>query len=119
MHRHLTESVYKWKITDRYTAGVPDTWYSGCTCDLWIEWKYLKKTPKKHTANLSALQKDWLNSRYKEGRNVAVIIGSPNGGIILRDLAWNSQAMFSEPLKPVEIAHWITVQVTKDKQPQN
>jgi hypothetical protein len=44
--------------------------------------------------NLSDLQKEWLNKRYQEGRQVAVIVGSPEGGVMLSDLAWET------PVKP-------------------
>ena len=62
---------------------------------MWAEYKYFptdrdsftllkpEKTPK-----LSRPQQHWLNSRYDEGREVVVIVGMPNGGVILRDKAW-------------------------------
>jgi hypothetical protein len=53
--------------------------------DIWIEYKYIETIPKKGQVkiDLSALQKEWLLSRAQEGRNVAVIVGSKEGGIFL------------------------------------
>ena len=72
--------VYCWKISDRYRAGVPDCWYSGPGGDIWIEYKYLKRQPRRwYTPGLSQLQLQWLNERHEEGRRVAVVVGCPDG----------------------------------------
>lgn len=74
------KGVYCWKIADRFRAGVPDCWYSGPDGDLWVEFKYLKRQPRRwYTPGLSHLQRHWLNGRHREGRRVAVIIGCPDG----------------------------------------
>jgi len=86
-------NVYVWKINDPYQGGVADTYYSG-THDLWVEYKYLKALPKRATTRiepgLSELQKDWLRARHAQGRNVAVVIGSPDGSMILPGVTWDS-----------------------------
>ena len=77
----LPKGVYSWKISDRFTAGIPDSYYSGNKGDLWVEYKFEQKVPataKRH-ARLSALQKTWLKERHLEGRNVAVVIGFSDG----------------------------------------
>jgi hypothetical protein len=77
-------------MNNPYRGGTADWWYSGYVRDLWIEYKYVQKLPKSVpiVLNLSALQKLWLRDRYKEGRNIMVILGHPNGGVILQDLNW-------------------------------
>lgn len=87
--------VYVWPINDTYHAGVPDHYYSGCSADLWVEYKYfptdrdsfdLTKPDKK--PKLTRQQQLWLNKRHDEGRNTWVIVGMPSGGLILRDKSW-------------------------------
>ena len=86
-------SVYARKINDPYQGGVADAYYSDSR-DMWIEYKYLKALPKRATTRiepgLSELQKDWLRERHAQGRNVAVIIGSPDGSMILPGITWDA-----------------------------
>lgn len=114
--------LYRWKIHDSYESGVADSWYSGDKADLWVEYKYVQALPVRANVklDLSALQKDWLRSRHKEGRNVAVIVGSPDGGVIFHGNAWEQYENDGIPLttfratalsKPV-IAEWIRAQVS-------
>lgn len=77
LHKKLPMEIYHWKVSDRFTNGVPDAYYSSKKGDLWVEYKYYPKLPKTITPKLTKLQKDWLISRHEEGRRVAVIIGSP------------------------------------------
>jgi hypothetical protein len=89
VHRHLPRTVYAEKMANPYRGGTPDVWYSGPVADLWIEYKYLPKLPKQQvTPALSALQTQWLAKRRSEGRNLAVIVGCPDGGVVFRDQEW-------------------------------
>lgn len=106
----LPKEVYKWKISDRFTAGIPDAYYSGAKGDLWIEYKFVQKMPTKVTPNLSALQQKWLNDRLQQGRNVAVIVGSPKGAIVLTHGAWNHSTKWDGLLDKKEVQQWITQQ---------
>lgn len=85
-------SLYVWKINDTYQGGVADAYYSGKS-DLWIEYKYVKALPKRDNTlvdiGLSGLQKEWLAGRHAEGRNVCVVVGSPEGALILPGLSWD------------------------------
>jgi hypothetical protein len=107
------------KNNNQYTGGIPDVWYSGQSDDIWIEYKYLPKLPVRADVNptkmLSALQTQWLNSRYDEGRNVAVIIGCPTGGVLLLDKSWNAEIPakdFCALIKSTaDLAEWITAKV--------
>lgn len=96
VHALLPESMHHEKMNNPYSSGTADVWYSDVGVDCWVEYKFLPKLPVRvpvdPTKELSALQKQWLNDRYDEGRNVAVIIGWKDGrhtkGVLLRDKAW-------------------------------
>jgi len=78
------------KLNLRFLAGVPDVWLSGAEDDLWVELKYMSTLPPvvDPTKLLSTLQKEWLISRYNEGRRVGVLIGSPDGHLYFNGLSW-------------------------------
>lgn len=86
----LKTEIHYEKMNNPYRRGTADSWYSGNKADMWIEWKYLPKLPKTIDPQklLHPLQTAWLNGRYKEGRNVCVVIGCPDGGVVLRDKEW-------------------------------
>jgi hypothetical protein len=86
VHKKLPKTIYRVKFSDRYAGGIPDTWYSGPAGDLWVEYKY-QETPG-HKPKLSDLQKNWLIDRHAEGRNVACVVGTPEGVIIYEGTDW-------------------------------
>mgnify|MGYP000698029575 CR=1 FL=1 len=89
IHRRLSNDVYAWKINARFARGIPDAWYSGPGGDVWVEYKFLPSHPKRASQiGLSANQRHWLDQRYKEGRNLAVIVGTPEGAFLLTDGHW-------------------------------
>ena len=98
---------------------VPDVWVSGIKTDLWIEFKYLKKVPKRNTTiiqhDLSELQARWLLNRHHEGRNVCVIIGSSSGAYIYEDLTWSNAntTNIHLTLTQKQVAEWIISRVNK------
>lgn len=108
VHAHLRNKLHFEKTNNPYRSGMPDVWYSGPLGDLWIEYKYIETVPSRANVlpNLSALQAKWLNDRYDEGRNVAVIVGCPAGGVFYLDKTWN------ETLTPEEFNELI--QTRKD-----
>lgn len=112
VNKGLPKEVYTWKVSDRFTAGVPDSWYSGDKGDLWIEYKFAQKIPKKVKPKLSALQAKWLNGRSAQGRSVAVIVGSPAGAVVLEDGAWNHSTEWQSLISMKEVRAWITQQTT-------
>jgi hypothetical protein len=93
--QHIPKDVYHMKNNNPYLGGVPDLWFSGRSGDLWVEMKYLPTTPQSGsvvpTNLLSALQAQWLQKRYEEGRQTAVIIGCPDGGVFLPGNTWKDQ----------------------------
>jgi len=97
VHRYLPPVVYHMKNHNPYVGGIPDVWYSGRRGDLWVEWKYVTMPKRPSTVidlvggknpPLTPLQQQWLRERAEEGRNVAVIIGSKQGGVMLTHGAW-------------------------------
>ena len=66
---------------------------------------------------LSKLQEIWLHDRYVEGRNVAVVVGVPEGGVILRHLDWEKSrtpAAFSQSVIGISaISQWIVQETQK------
>lgn len=88
IHNALSPDVYKWKIHDTYTGGVPDAMYAGPAGVLFVEYKYVKSLPKKDTTvirhSLSALQCAWLE-RMKVSTSVALILGVEDSALIIVD----------------------------------
>lgn len=115
--RLLPASIYHLKLNLAYSAGVPDSWYSGSRSDLWVEWKYLSVIPARidlcsgRKPMLSQLQQDWLISRYREARRIAVIVGTPDGGVIYPGDTWRyvlQRTEFVRRLLPKpKLAQWI------------
>lgn len=79
------------KNHNEYNGGIFDCWYSGNAADLWIEYKFVQIPVRDTTLvvpGLSDLQLDWGRRRASEGRDVAVIVGSEDGGVYLRPDQW-------------------------------
>lgn len=86
VHRHLSPEVYRWKIHDTYTGGVPDAFYMGPAGSLFVEYKYVKLPKRADTTvkfNLSALQTIWLTRALDYGQLAAVIIGFEKSAVAL------------------------------------
>lgn len=123
--RLLPPSVYALKLSLPYTAGVPDSWYSGREGDLWIEWKYLKSIPREldlignKNPIITQLQQKWLRDRYDEGRQVGVVVGTEKGAVVYPDLDWEvpmcRQEFESRLWTKRQVAAWITYRVTGEK----
>lgn len=105
------------KMCNPYRSGTPDVYYSGRVGDLWVEYKYITRIPRSAEIlpDLTPRQKRWLDSRYSEGRNVAVILGTPTGGVIYRNREWlkplTFEALNALVVSKDEIARWIYSQV--------
>lgn len=92
VHRHLPPlaELYRMKNNNPYISGIADCWYSGQR-DLWVEYKFIVVPKRPDTVisiDLSALQRDWLSSRHIEGRNVWVVVGCKEGGVVFEDTTW-------------------------------
>ena len=115
VHKYLTpHKPHREKMNNPYSSGTADVWYSGTKADLWIEYKFLPRTPQRGvvTPALSELQKKWLRERHAEGRNVKVVVGCPSGGVIMRGLEWENPMPVPTFLERIasrkELADWIT-----------
>ncbi len=99
VHKHLPsiDSLHREKMANPYRGGTADHYYDGPNADLWIEWKFIVLPKRDHTiidlvtprgkrgeSPLSALQQDWLAGRHRNGRNVWVVVGCKEGGVIMR-----------------------------------
>jgi hypothetical protein len=95
VNKLLPKSLHKEKIHNPYRGGTADFWYSGNLDDLWVEYKYIAKLPKRDDSpcklDLSQLQLQWLRGRHDEGRNVVVILGTPLGSWVYTGLEWETK----------------------------
>ena len=84
VHAHLKD-VYFEKMANPFRSGTADVWYSGMMGDAWIEYKYVPLIPKTAnvSVNVSERQRAWLLDRFVEGRRVYVIVGCPQGGMVV------------------------------------
>ena len=105
VHRHLPpeSKLHREKMANPYRGGTFDHWYDGPGRDLWIEWKFIvvPKRPdtvidlvtprgKKMESPLSALQQAWGRDRHNNGRDVWVVVGCAEGGVIYEGLEWET-----------------------------
>lgn len=117
----LPEEVHCEKMANPYRAGGADCWYDGPSADMWVEWKWCKM-PKRDTTmivpDLSTLQKLWLRGRFKNGRAVAVIVGTPDGCIVfVTPDAWEVGVTRGEAqvLTKQQAANWIREHVASSR----
>lgn len=116
VHKYLPRDLYHVKMNNLYSSGIPDDWYSGESGDLWVEYKFIPKLTAKlcELPGLSPIQRLWLDARHAEGRNVAVIVGCPEGGVLYRNLEWNTpitkEAFISRLQARQDLAAWILSQ---------
>ena len=104
VHKHLSRSVYREKMHNPYRGGTPDMWYSGPGGDVWVEYKW-QKVPRSGVIapDLSPLQLKWIIGRLSEGRNVAVMVGTPKGGALCLSMALQQPPEKTDR----ELASWI------------
>ena len=115
MHRHLSKSIYRWKINDAYHGGVPDTFYSGRNGHCFIEYKYKEKLPKRDSSqiilNLSPQQRIWLTLQHSNNVICYAVLASKDKvfvtqefnmpGLTLKD--FNEQSIpFKEYIQLIE-----------------
>jgi len=112
VNKKLPNDIYVWKVSDRFSAGVPDTYYSSPKGDLWVEWKFLKSLTRTVKPHLSKLQQQWLNNRYDEGRKVFVVVGSPTDCLIYQDKEWMQSKPKTQSISRNELIEWLTTQLT-------
>ena len=111
------KGYYALKIQTIMNNGVPDCWYSGPTDDLWVEFKYKNKLPTKRNTpiyiGLTELQEKCLKDRFNEGRNISLIIGSPEGYIIITNPERFKKPVYKSDLTLTrdEVIQWIILTI--------
>ena len=83
--------VYSWKIHNKFTNGVPDSWHHGpFGKSVFVEYKYHKQLPKRDgtmiVPGLSKLQIQWLTERTAALINCAVVLGIGDTAVFLDDM---------------------------------
>ena len=115
VHKHL-QSYYE-KTNNPFRSGTADVWYSGKRGDLWVEYKFIERIPKNAEIlpEVTLRQAQWLGNRLHEGRNVAVVLGSPEGGVLYLGETWLNPIMPAEfrmrMIPQSAVAQWIYNQV--------
>lgn len=91
VHKRVTKNVHCWKIRDDFNNKKVDAFYRykcGLGSPTWIEYKYIKKLPKRGTTvikpDLTAGQREFLNDANRAGESGLVIIGYKSQGVILK-----------------------------------
>lgn len=97
VHQYLPKTYHE-KMANPWRSGTADVWYSGVLGDMWVEYKYVPKIPKRTAIlpELSPRQLQWLNDRDAEGRRVAVVLGHPDGGVVYEP------GNFDRPIMPAD-----------------
>lgn len=125
VHKYRKKHVYQQKENNQFRGGIPDDYYEsyGTPGILRVEYKFVAKPPKvinllSETTKpaLSKLQQDWIDRCYGNGHQIAVIVGTNQGGIILTHRRWKkpiTREWFEQNMKnPLEIMEWVERQVT-------
>ena len=103
VHKKLPPTIYKWKINDSYTGGVPDCFYSGPAGHCFVEYKFKKELPKRDRTpinfNLSAQQELWLTERSKQGVPCYVALAVDNLIVLTQNFEKSNQYLTKEFLE--------------------
>lgn len=124
VNKYLASDTYHQGMGGTYTGGTPDDYYEGLRCAMWAEYKFLPRVPKtfclmnpKAKVKLTALQTGWLERALNNNVKVVVIVGCPDGGIILVKRGWEDTISHDEFFAAIktrkELAQWITRETTR------
>jgi len=114
VHNHLPVNLYRLKTHNPYISGPADMYYSGMAKAWWIEYKFEKLPVRDSTMvqiDCSEIQLQWLRGRHNEGRNIAVIVGCKEGGVLFLNREWETPLVKAEFVKRMmtrkQLAEWI------------
>jgi len=121
VHGRLPPDLFRWKIHDRFAGGIPDAFYRGPACSLFVEYKYVKTLPKNNNTELrttlTASQIRCLDLFYKLNQPVALIIGCEQRAVVLQHGAWNNpltrQKFLADSIDFQATANWISSIIAK------
>lgn len=94
VHDVLNPDIEREKMFNPMRGGTADCNYAGWFDELWVEYKWKKSIkngvdvsprPKGGEGRLSSLQRNWLLKRHDRNRAPWVVVGSPEGCVILRE----------------------------------
>jgi len=90
IHSKISSEVFVWKIADKYQGGVPDTYYSGPSGYMFVEYKYRSKLPSKYKTKikieLTELQRIWLTRAQSHKHLAYIALGTPAGVYVTDDI---------------------------------
>jgi hypothetical protein len=116
VHRRLDSAVHHTKNSNTFRAGEPDVRYEGTKAFLHVEYKWFDRIPVTFdltdvakSGSLSRLQQNWLVRAHGKGHRVAVIVGTPEGGLLFPGLTWQGikHKNAVRPLPHAAVADWI------------
>ena len=117
VHKKLPPTIYKWKINDSYTGGVPDCFYSGPAGHCFVEYKFKKELPKRDRTpinfNLSAQQELWLTERSKQGVPCYVALAVDNLIVLTQKFEKSNQYLTGEFLEDSMLFEDFVAKLTK------
>ena len=117
VHKNLSSDIYKWKINDSYTGGVPDCFYSGPAGHCFVEYKFKKELPKRDRTpinfNLSAQQELWLTERSKQGVPCYVALAVDNLIVLTQNFEKSNQYLTEEFLEDSMLFEDFVAKLTK------
>ena len=117
VHKKLPPTIYKWKIIDSYTGGVPDCFYSGPAGHCFVEYKFKKELPKRDRTpinfNLSAQQELWLTERSKQGVPCYVALAVDNLIVLTQKFEKSNQYLTGEFLEDSMLFEDFVAKLTK------
>ena len=117
VHKNLSSDIYKWKINDSYTGGVPDCFYSGLAGHCFVEYKFKKELPKRDKTpinfRLSTQQELWLTERSKQGVPCYVALAVDNLIVLTQNFEKSNQYLTKEFLEDSMLFEDFVAKLTK------
>ena len=129
--RFLPKDVHRQSMTGTVFNGTLDRYFDGPLGDFWAEFKQLSAWPRRQAFNVMPIplakkqpdghltdrQLRWLERRYANGQNAAVIVGMPDKTAVILDTPTKWQNDFvcvpgcSHNQTRQQVAEWIMKKV--------
>lgn len=126
VHRALPRTLFKRSNTSgsMTSSGIPDYYYDGARCDLWVEYKALEAMPRsgrvggvddKKRGCYSTLQYHWMERRWRHSQtllpapNVIGVVGLPNRTAVIQTTPaeWREGSPVTLAIPIREVAQWV------------
>jgi len=112
VHKKLPSTIYREKTNNPFRSGMPDVYYEGSRGIAWVEYKYLAQARKHFTPALTKLQALWLQRACTHNCTVAVIVGSPEGAMVLPGITGVETQVTAEWQPIQNVVEWLTAAVS-------